>query len=151
MFEVSSFYRVIGWQQLINGRFGKEWSRVQDDYYARERSRRSATDKRSGKKWQIQPITHIWQQLIILWKLRNADLHGRDNATKRSAIWREMERELRLVYDHRHHFEPRVQELLCHDIQEQLQPPMWVMQNWLNVNAPLFRESMRRAKNTAIA
>ena len=142
---------VIGWRQLINGRFGEEWSRVQDNYYARERSRRSATDKRSGRKWQIQLITHIWQQWIILWKLRNAELHGRDNATKSMAIRREMERELHEVYDHRHHYEPRVQELLCADIQEQLQRPTWVTQNWLTVNAPLFRDSMRRVKNTAIA
>ncbi len=63
----------IGWRQLINGRFGKEWSRIQDDYYARERSHRSTTDKRSGKKWQIQLITHIWQQWTILWKLPIGD------------------------------------------------------------------------------
>ena len=141
---------VIGWRQLINGRFGEEWSRGQDDYYARERSRRGATDKRSGQKWQIQLITHIWQQWIILWKLRNAELHGRNNATKSMAIRREMERELHEVYDHRHHYEPRVQELLCDDIQEQLQRPTWVTQNWLTVNAPLFCDSMRRVKNTAI-
>jgi hypothetical protein len=30
----------IGWRQLISGRFGHEWSRIQDDYYARDRRQR---------------------------------------------------------------------------------------------------------------
>jgi hypothetical protein len=44
-----------------------------------------------------------------------------------------------------------VQELLGRDIQEQLQRPTWVTRNWLTVNIPVFRASMQRTKNKAIA
>ena len=57
---------VIGWRQLFNGRFGTEWSRVQDDYYARERSQHGKNDKRSGEKWQTKVISHIWKKWMQL-------------------------------------------------------------------------------------
>jgi hypothetical protein len=86
-----------------------------------------------------------------LWKVRNDELHGSDQAAQTSAKRKEVERELRAAYDNRNHYKPRVQELLCRDIQDQLQRPTWVTQNWPTVNAPVFKESMKRVKNTAIA
>jgi hypothetical protein len=86
-----------------------------------------------------------------LWKQRNEELHGRDKATQNQALRREVERELRAAYDNRQHYEPRVQELLSRNIQDQLQRPTWVIQNWLTVNDPVFRESMRRVRNTTLA
>ena len=136
---------------MINGRFGNEWSKTQDDYYARERRQRGKDDKRTGQRWQIQLITHIWKHWMKLWKLRNEELHGRDIATQNQALRRDVERELRAAYDNRQHYEPRVQELLSRNIQDQLQRPTWVLQNWLTVNKPVFRESMRRVKNTTLA
>lgn len=60
----------IGWRQIINGRFGNQWSRTQDDYYAREERRQRGTDdKRTGQCWLIQSITHIWKHWMKLWKL----------------------------------------------------------------------------------
>ena len=57
--HVISQQNSIGWRQIINGRFSNEWSRTQDDYYARERRQRGKDDKRTGQRWQIQLITHI--------------------------------------------------------------------------------------------
>lgn len=42
----------IRWRQILNGRFGAEWGRVQDDYFARERRENGKNDKRSGERWQ---------------------------------------------------------------------------------------------------
>lgn len=86
-----------------------------------------------------------------LWKIRNEELHGSVQVARNTAKQKEVERELRAAYDNRNHYEPRVQELLCRDIQEQLQRPTWVTQNWLTVNASVFKDSMKRVHNTAIA
>ncbi len=104
-----------------------------------------------GERWQIQLITLIWTQWMQLWKLWNEELHGRDKVAQTSAERREVERELRVAYDNKHQYEPRVQELLCRDILQQLQRPTWVTRNWLTVNAQVFRESMKRTRNKAIA
>jgi hypothetical protein len=66
----------IGWRQLINGRFSIEWSRLQDDHYARRRSQKGKNDRRSGHRWQIKLIRLIWMEWMKLWKLRNDELHG---------------------------------------------------------------------------
>jgi hypothetical protein len=149
--DVIKQQNAIGWRQMFNGRFATAWSRLQDDYYARERRQTGTTDKCTGERWQIQLIALIWTQWMKLWKLRNEELHGRDKVAQMSAERREVERELRAAYDNKHQYEPRVQELLCRDIADQLQRPTWVTKNWLTVNAQVFRESMQRTRNKAIA
>ncbi len=129
-----------------------EWtSRLQDDHYARQRSERGTNDRRSGHRWQIKFICLIWQEWIKLWKMRNEELHGRDAATRVNNERRDIKGALRVVYEQRTHFEPRVQELLLREEHKHMQRPLWVTRNWLNVNGPIFRESARRAKATAIA
>lgn len=141
----------IGWRQIINGRFSVEWSRIQDDYYARKRYQSGKNDRRRGQQWQIKLIRLIWKEWMNLWKMRNEDLHGRDTETRAITERREVEQALREVYERRNHFEPRVQELLLREEHEHMQRPIWVTRNWLTVNGPIFRESARRAKANAIA
>ena len=86
-------------------------------------------DKCSGERWQTQMISLIWKKWMQLWKVRNEELHGSDQAARNTVKRKEVERELRAAYNNRNHYEPRAQELLCRDIQEQLQRPTWVTQN----------------------
>lgn len=79
----------IGRRQLINGRFSVEWSRLEDDRYARLRVQRGIDDRRSGHRWQIQLISKEWMKL---WKLRNEELQGRDATTRTRSERREGER-----------------------------------------------------------
>ncbi len=141
----------IGWRQMFNGRFSMEWIRLRDDHYAIQRSERGTKDRRSGHRWQIKLICLIWKEWTKLWKMRNEELYGRDAATRVINERRDIEGALRVVYEQRTHFEPRVQELLLREEYEHMQRPLWVTRNWLNVNGPIFRESARRAKATAIA
>jgi hypothetical protein len=137
----------MGWRQVINGRFSIEWSRIQDDYYARSRTQKQNNDRRSGHRWQIKLIHLIWTEWDKLWKIRNEELHGRDSATRAATERREITNALRTVYDQ---YEPRVQELLTEEEHQHLSKPHWLTKNWLTVNAPIFRESARRAKAKAI-
>ena len=52
---------VIGWCQLLNGRFAKEWSRLQQQYYHKHRNK-AENNRRDGGKWQIQLILSLWDQ-----------------------------------------------------------------------------------------
>ena len=139
----------LGWRKLFNGQFGSAWSRTQDAHYKRVCNMSGTNDKRTGATWQKQFIVHIWQQWEKVWKICNEDVHGRDAATCTQAERREVERELRAIYDSQHPFKPRVQELLYREVHEHMHRPLWVTRNWLATNTPLFRESMRRAKTTA--
>jgi hypothetical protein len=141
----------IGWRQLINGRFGTAWwSLTQGEYYQRLSQQTGKADHRSGETWQKQFIAKIWRQWEQLWKLRNEEVHGQDTATRARAERHENQRELREVYNNRNLMEPRIQELLYREEHQHMQRPSWVTRNWLVTNAPVFRESMRRARTNAI-
>ena len=144
----------IGWRQIINGRFTVEWSRLQDDHYARMRFQQGTDDRRSGHRWQIKLIRMMWKEWMKLWnKLRNEELNGRDAANRKISERREIESELHEVQHARqNHLEPRVQELLLQEEHGHTRRPLWVTRNWLTVNGPaIFRESTRRAKEKALS
>lgn len=140
----------IGWRQLFNGRFSSEWSRVQEEYYTRLRRQRNNNDRRTGLKWQTQLILEIWKQWLIVWKLRNEEIHGRDETTRIQLEWRRIDGELRELYACRNQMETNVQALLFQEVHEHIQKPHWVTQNWLAVNGPVFRENIRRTRQKAI-
>ncbi|KAI2495435.1 hypothetical protein MHU86_19067 [Fragilaria crotonensis] len=140
----------IGWRQTINGRFSAEWSRIQDDHYARLRSQRGTQDRRSGHRWQTKLICLIWKEWQKLWKIRNEELHGSDAADRAMREKREISAQLREVYGKRLNMN-RVRELLLREEHEHMHKPLWVTRNWLTVNVPIFKESAKRAKEKAIA
>jgi hypothetical protein len=80
------------------------------------------TKNNSGQKWQVAIITLIWERWYDLWKLRNADVHGKDDATQAIAE-KEIARRLARIYDQRNHMEPSAQSLLHPDIQTHLEQP----------------------------
>ncbi len=108
----------IGWRQMFNGRFSSEWSRVQEEYYARLRQQRNAKDRRTGNSLQTRTILQIWKQWQILWKFRNEELHGSDEKTRKTSERRSIEVELHTLYACRSHMEPQVQALLLPEVHD---------------------------------
>ena len=147
----------IGWRQIFNGRFAKEWAQVQDVYYSVQResasegghtSRRKR--KETGLQWQQKFIQEIWKQWMHLWKSRNELVHGSNITTRNSVLQENANRELRTIYDHREQLEPQTRQLLFNEVQEHLQRPSWVTRNWITINAPVFKASLRNAKKRAV-
>jgi exonuclease III len=139
----------IGWRQLFNGRFSKQWSEIQNVHLNHIR-RHIPWMKNTGQQWQVAIITVLWEEWHDLWKMRNSDVHGKDEATRAIAENREVSRRLSMIYDQRHHMEPSAQSLLFPDIQTHLEQPMWVIQNWITINGPVFVASLRTVKTKAI-
>lgn len=141
----------IGWRQLFNGRFGVQWSIVQETYVRRTQiTQTGATQSLTGQKWQTQLILFVWERWKGLWKLRNESLHGKDNTAQAEAETKEVKRRLVEIYDLRAQMEPSAQELLCQDLQQHMLKPTWATTNWLNIHRPLFQASLRRVKTRAI-
>jgi hypothetical protein len=140
---------LIGWEQLIQGRFSTEWSTVQDNFYARQLNCRQ-NKIRTGQRWQVAIIRVIWAQWFLLWEMRNRDLHGADTSSRAKAARAAVEYSLREIYDMRTHMEPSVQALLCKDITSHYTKSIGYNQNWLAVYGPLVRASIKRAKDRAI-
>jgi hypothetical protein len=139
----------IGWRQLFNGRFCQHWADIQTTHLYNIRNQ-LPTKHNSGQKWQVTIITVLWEEWHKLWIQRNADVHGKDEATRLIAEKREMTRKLAWIYDQRNHMEPSAQALLFPDIRTHLEQPSWVIQTWLTIKGPTFIQSLRDVKAKAI-
>jgi hypothetical protein len=69
----------IGWQHILKGRFSNRWLQIQQLHIRTEPDIDPTTQ--SSERWLKQLLNHIWTSLWWdVWIIRNADLHGRDNA-----------------------------------------------------------------------
>ena len=140
----------IGWRQVFNGRFSTEWSDHQDAHYYRMRATIPLKNK-SGLTWQVGLINLIWDKWHELWKIRNADVHGKDLVGKAAAEKREVTRKLKAIYALKNHVEPSARALLCADIRLHLEQPTWVIQNWLTMyGGSYFATSAKKVTTLAI-
>jgi exonuclease III len=139
----------IGWRQLFNGRFSKEWSRIQDESYGRNRPP-PGKQKRTGMRWQTRFILKIWEQWDDRWSDRNKTLHGQDATTRNQALRRETQRQLDGIYQQRQMMEPQVQALLLDSPEDHVQQSVTTTRNWISTNRRLFRQSVRRVKASAL-
>jgi hypothetical protein len=135
----------IGWKQLFSGRFSIEWSQLQQRYYSKHR-KKVEYQRRDGSQWQVKLIGVMWDQWRHVWRMRNEAVHGHDKATRASAERAATDRDLREVYDQRQHLEPQVTSLLHQDEHEHRSRSRATNKNWLAVNLPIIRRSVRRVK-----
>ena len=139
----------IGWHHLFLDRFCHEWSEVQDSYYANTLNPKKIK-RRTGARWQKEIIGALWSQWFVVWEMRNHDLHGATESARSRAEREEVERTLRDIYDLRSQAEPSVQQLLCRDLTDHFNRPLWYNKNWLAIHGPLVKQSIKRAKKKAI-
>ena len=67
----------IGWDQLYKGRWSIHWSKLQDMYKESHHATQGITP---GPQWVLQHGRLLIDQWMILWKQRNEERHGKDNA-----------------------------------------------------------------------
>jgi hypothetical protein len=67
--EVARAQSDIGWHQILNGRFAKEWKQAQNAYLGTRANKRN-----NGDTWMTSVITTWFQQWLKLWKLRKIDM-----------------------------------------------------------------------------
>ena len=145
----------IGWRQLFLGRFVSEWARLHDDHTFNAARNPTlliskGTYKRTGDQW-CQDITSVlWAQWTIVWALRNAVIHGKDEISRRQRREQEDLRQLRQLYSQKQLLEPSVQNLLFETVEEHEQLPAYSINNWLAIHAGLLKQSVQQASARAI-
>ena len=139
----------IGWQQLFNGRFSNEWSKVQDATYKRSQPP-EGQQKRTGDRWQVRFIIKIWDEWDACWSERNTALHGHNATTRTQAQRRETQRQLEEIYSQRSFMEPQVQALLLASPEAHTTQTVSTTRNWIATNRNVFKNSVRRVKTRAI-
>ena len=106
--------------------------------------------QRQSLIWQVNLIKFVWERWYTLWKLRNRDVHGHDAKTRAEAARLEVRRKLTDLYRNRNMYEEHVQALLLPSVDDHENQAVKATQNWLTLNAPIFRESYRRVIQRAL-
>jgi hypothetical protein len=67
----------IGWEQVLQGRLTKHWSRLQEEYLE-QNQHHLKLDRRfhSGDIWARKLIALLWKTVRSCWDHRNSDRHG---------------------------------------------------------------------------
>ena len=145
----------IGWRQLFLGRFVTEWARLHDDYTFNAVRNPTlffskGTYKRTGDQWCQDITTILWAQWTVVWALRNAVIHGKDELARRQRQEQEDLRQLRQMYSQKQLMEPRVQNLLFETVEEHEQLPANSIHNWLAIHVGLVQQSIKQVSTRAI-
>ena len=138
----------IGWDQVYRGRWSVEWRHHQDSF----RANNPQCYPMSGEDW-IRGIGRLLiDQWLHLWKLRNDDRHGKDQATNSLLRARTLHAELRELYSYklqmcpidRHLFHASVEEhIQCHSSLDSLE-------DWLHNYRPVILSSVDQARRLGI-
>ena len=143
---------LIGWHHILLGRFTNEWATLQDNFFIRiNEEERRKKHKRTGQKWQTTMISWLWDQWWELWISRNKDVHGADTAARAKAATREVHRTLRELYDLKNRVETPLKSLFFPTLQEHLDQPTWVNQNWISIHSALIRDNVKQVTTRAKA
>ena len=85
--EIGTQQDQIGWDQIMQGRFGWAWN-------AHTRTQPGQTRQFKGH-WTTEVISFIWDQWWSLWEMRNQDRHGHDLTTRLQAQARQVDHEIK--------------------------------------------------------
>lgn len=142
--EVAQAQADIGWHQILFGRFALHWQQSHNNYLGNR-----ATSKNNGVTW-MTTVIQVWlQQWLKLWKLRNEDRHGRDEATERQAQERQIIREVQMFYEnHANRVGPNLQWLFQTPLQEKIQGNITNLRIWISTWLPVVEKSYTTALNT---
>ena len=105
----------------------------------------------TGIKWTTTFIDLLWQGFRSLWDARNGKVHGIDSSTRTQARLERVHRELKALYslipDMRHCDRDVFHDTVEAHIEAQ---PVWAIQNWLRIQVPMAKHSVKEAAKSAI-
>ena len=130
----------IGWQQLIYGRWAKEWKALQHQHLTRNNIPK--TRKNHGNAWVKSHIILIWQACQAAWTSRNLDRHGADAHQQEQLKIQQAQNKIRVLYrlrprcrlaNHREWFHATPEEHF------EREPLLHQLEAWLTTFEPMIR------------
>ena len=142
--DVAAAQKEIGWHQLLYGRFANEWKHAHNRYLGGR-----ATSKKNGTTWTTTLATTWLQQWLNLWKLRNEDRHGRDEATEKQARDSQTIREATMFYqNHEDQVGQNLQWLFRTPLQDRIQGNINNLRIFIDTWLPVVEKSYTTALST---
>jgi hypothetical protein len=142
--DVAAAQAVIGWDQILKGRFSKLWQQTQARYLGSRATRIS-----NGSTGMIKVIAAWFQECFQLWTLRNQHRHGHDLATQLQAEAAQTIRELELFYTaNKDNVAQRLRWIFDKPFEERRELRTGIICLWLNTWKPVVDASYKTELTT---
>ncbi len=140
---------VIGWRQILNGRWSTRWAILQDRYLRRHFDPIPA--QLGGTKWVTIMIDTTWHSVRNLWDLRNGKVYGVDSSTRAQKQKEQAHRELRALYILRGNMRHCDTDIFHATADDHLEAqPVWALKNWLRIYKPMVKHSIKEAIRSSV-
>jgi hypothetical protein len=137
--DVAAAQAVIGWDQILKGRFSKLWQQTQARYLGSRATRHS-----NASTWMTRVIEAWIQEWLQLWTLRNHDRHGKDAATRIQAEEAQTIRELEMFYEaHAKNVTQRLRWIFNKPYEDRREMRIGIIRLWLNTWKPVIDASYK--------
>jgi hypothetical protein len=133
----------IGWSHALRGRLSNHWAEIQQDHINREDTINSTTN--TGARWLRKVIHHIWTQLYNAWKLRNADLHGIDQADQERKAKAKLKPAIVALYRTVAHLDYLDKRMFSRPLAERLLQSSREQTAWIDIVTPTVRQAKAEA------
>jgi hypothetical protein len=138
----------IGWDHLYRGRWSHEWTTLQDEYARRQGHGPSST----SHSWIVGVGRLLIDQWLILWKLRNEQRHGADQARHSQIRETVLRNELQQLYTYKSQVCP-IDSHIFHESEElhwNQSNNLAHIQNWITIHKDAIMASVVMAKRLGI-
>jgi hypothetical protein len=140
---IAAAQAAIGWEQMMKGRFAKEWKAHQHTVM-----QGSETKYKNAQTWSTTIIQTIFQQWLDLWTIRNTARHGRDWKSKRLAAKEQALRELEQLYEYKGQIMPHDEWIFHTSLALQQQKSTYVLRAFINNYKPVILKSYQTRLET---
>jgi hypothetical protein len=131
----------IGWTQLMHGRLTQHWGIAYESHCLQQET------SMPGDEWIAKVIQLLWEYFLALWKVRNADRHGRDHDAKERLERARLELKIRALYAKEHDLtETAARGIFQEPIETLLERPLRMIRSWLIRAEPYITQELKSTK-----
>jgi hypothetical protein len=150
--QLISEQSAIGWRHLFNGHLTSQW-RLRQDYFIRRR--KISTNTHTGAVWSLRTLSILWTDFFVLWKQRNASIHGHDLTSQNQAKQRRQRREMEMLHSLRDQVLEGDTDVFVGDTPAALSQFLETatttyVQNWLHIWKPFILSSVKSAQDLSL-
>jgi hypothetical protein len=126
---------LIGWDQIIQGRFSTQWQRLQQQI-----------NPKIPVTWISFTIRTIWYYVYDIWKFRCNTNHGSTPQNRRQRALLRLTPKLITLYNHQNDIDPIDKNIFEKTQEEMLQLPTHILEKWIYKAHIRITDSIKRQK-----
>jgi len=144
---------VLGWRTFFRGFWSSQWGKAQGAHISAQKKsdqhEHGATSRLTGDTWAAKAQHWFFSFFETIWKIRNRQEHGDDNATQRRISLEKCERTIREMYAQNNKLPRGESHAFRDDINTLLQATLADQEQWIALTRPILMKALRRVATLA--